>query len=104
MSELVVDLADETSVELAWQILKLVRTDHTVAAADRSQPELPPWEADTPAATQAVERAESVPADSEPDPWAVSAQHRETPAATTTAPSSAADVNAADDDDEDPWS
>ena len=92
------DLADETSVELAWQILKLVRTDHTVAAADRSQPELPPWEADTPAATQAVASAESAAEPSEPDPWAVSAQNRETPAATTTAPS------APDDDDEDPWS
>ena len=99
------DLADETSVELAWQILKLVRTDHTVAAADRSKPELPPWEAstptggaDTPAATQAVASAESAAEPSEPDPWAVSAQNRETPAATTTAPS------APDDDDEDPWS
>jgi hypothetical protein len=98
VSELVVDLADETSVELAWQVLKLVRTDHTVAAADRSKPELPPWEADTPAATQAVASAESAAEPSEPDPWAVSAQNRETPAATTTAPS------APDDDDEDPWS
>jgi len=90
VSELVVDLADEASVELAWQILKLVRTDHTVAAADRSKPELPPWE-------KAAEP-------SEPDPWAVSAQNRENPAAATTAPSSAAGVNAADDPDDDPWS
>jgi len=101
VSELVVDLADEASVELAWQILKLVRTDHIVAAADRSKPELPPWEAtETPAAGSAEKAAEP----SEPDPWAVSAQNRENPAAATTAPSSAAGVNAADDPDDDPWS
>lgn len=94
MSELVVDLADETSVELAWQILKLVRTDHTVNAADRSKPELPPWEA---ADTQATGSSEKAAEPSEPDPWAVSAQNQENPAATTTAPS-------ADPADDDPWS
>ena len=95
MSELVVDLADEASVELAWQILKLVRTDHTVSAADQSKPELPPWEA---AATEATGSAESVADASEPDPWAVSAQNQKTPAETTTAPSTA------DPADDDPWS
>lgn len=100
MSELVVDLADEASVELAWQILKLVRTDHTVSAAanasDRpsANPELPPWEA---SATPAVERSESAAEPSEPDPWAVSAQNHETPAETTSAPSAATD-------EDDPWS
>jgi hypothetical protein len=97
LSELVVNLADEASVELAWQILKLVRTDHTVSAADRASPELPPWEADTPAATQAVASAESAAETSEPDPWAVSAQNQQTPAAATTAPST-------DADEDDPWS
>lgn len=94
MSELVVNLADEASVDLAWQILKLVRTDHTVSPADRSKPELPPWEPDD---TQAAASAESVAEPSEPDPWAVSAQNQKTPAAATTAPSSATD-------EDDPWS
>jgi hypothetical protein len=101
VSELVVDLADEASVELAWQILKLVRTDHTVNAADRSKPELPPWEADT---TQAVASAESAAEPSEPDPWAVSAQRQETPAAATTAPSTATSASQAQADEDDPWS
>lgn len=104
MSELVVDLADEASVELAWQILKLVRTDHTVSAADRpsANPELPPWEAsDAPA----VERSEKAAEPSEPDPWAVSAQNHETPAATTTAPAGRKPApSSADVDDTDPWS
>jgi hypothetical protein len=94
VSELVVNLADEASVELAWQILKLVRTDHTVSPADRSKPELPPWEPDD---TQAVASAESAAEPSEPDPWAVSAQNHKTPAAATTEPSSATD-------EDDPWS
>jgi len=97
VSELVVDLADSTSVELAWQILKLVRSDTAVNAADRSKPELAPWEA---ADTHPAGSAESDAAASEPDPWAVSAQNRDTPAETTTAPS----VASADVDDDDPWS
>jgi hypothetical protein len=104
VSELVVDLADETSVELAWQILKLVRTDHTVSAASRSsasparaKPELPPWEADT---QHTPERSESVAEPSEPDPWAVSAQRQETPAEAATEPSAAT----SDPDEDNPWS
>lgn len=95
MSELVVDLTDEASIELAWQILKLVRTDHTVSAADQAKPELPPWEA---AAESPADSAESNAAASEPDPWAVSAQNHGTPAQTATEPS------AADPADDDPWS
>lgn len=95
MSELVVDLTDEASVELAWQILKLVRTDHTVKAADQAKPELPPWEA---AAESPADSAESNAAASEPDPWAVSAQNHGTPAEATTEPS------VTDPPDDDPWS
>jgi hypothetical protein len=94
VSELVVDLTDAASVELAWQVLKLVRVDHTIAVTDRSQPELPPWEAST---EQGAGSAESNATASEPDPWAVSAQNHETPAETTTEPSSATD-------DDNPWS
>ena len=109
MSELVVDLTDPASIELARKVLDALGNDWpsqvTVSNATAS---LPVGEAGGVVSVSAEQGSQIDSADEDPDPWAVSAQRQENQPADSSEPSMAAQDSAAgvpaDPADDDPWS
>jgi hypothetical protein len=108
VSELVVDLTDPASIDLARKVLDALGNDWPSQTVSNATASLPVGEAGGVVSVSADHGAQIDSADEDPDPWAVSAQNQENLPADSSEPSMAAQDSAAgvpaDSDDDDPWS
>ena len=105
MSELVVNLADPESVELARRILDMLGNDwpSPITSSASAEPTTPPWEG--PDEIDRSGRSQSDSKADDADPWATSAQSPTEPRAARSAPSTGNQAGTSTPaDDDNPWS